>query len=358
MSSTRVQESKSNLSRVASDSTLAPVISPEYQRHYLSIILDMEKSFCDIILFDSHVLLLIPLIPEDLHEIISVEVLTVLLLSKFPKLLRLYEHLTYHSNELTQYLTYFSASSKKNLKILTKNLICSTKQAIQDMIGQNLKPSQVFILLTCIELFQNIKKIPINVLIAAVNNCSLHSELITNTSSLPSIYSLISSIEAPYLPVCQLKEFSLVLDLDETLGHYSMGKFLLRPGVQNFLSEMNRYFELILFTAATREYADWAMQIIDPEGIVMFRLYKEHTLDSQIKDLAGLGRNLDRIIIIDNIAKSFEKQPRNGIQISTWTGDQNDRELENLIQPLIQIYLDKGNNMYALLSVINNKLQL
>ena len=59
------------------------------------------------------------------------------------------------------------------------------------------------------------------------------------------------------------------------------------------------------------------MQIIDPEGIVMFRLYKEHTLDSQIKDLAGLGRNLDRIIIIDNIAKSFEKQPRNGIQIST-----------------------------------------
>ena len=175
---------------------------------------------------------------------------------------------------------------------------------------------------------------------------------------MPSIYSLISSIEAPYLPVCQLKEFSLVLDLDETLGHYSMGKFLLRPGVQNFLSEMNRYFELILFTAATREYADWAMQIIDPEGIVMFRLYKEHTLDSQIKDLAGLGRNLDRIIIIDNIAKSFEKQPRNGIQISTWTGDQNDRELENLIQPLIQIYLDKGNNMYALLSVINNKLQL
>ena len=155
-----------------------------------------------------------------------------------------------------KYLTYFSASSKKNLKILTKNLICSTKQAIQDMIGQNLKPSQVFILLTCIELFQNIKKIPINVLIAAVNNCSLHSELITNTSSLPSIYSLISSIEAPYLPVCQLKEFSLVLDLDETLGHYSMGKFLLRPGVQNFLSEMNRYFELILFTAATREYAD------------------------------------------------------------------------------------------------------
>ena len=145
-------------------------------------------------------------------------------------------------------------------------------------------------------------------------------------------------------------------DLDETLGHFNKGEFLVRPGVKEFLLEMNHYFELILFTASNKQYADWAMQIADPDGLVMLRLYKEHTIDSQIKDLANIGRNLDRVIIIDNFAKSFEKQPRNGIQISTWTGNENDNELEKLIQPLIQIYSDRGKNMYMLLGLINNSL--
>jgi CTD small phosphatase-like protein 2 len=43
-----------------------------------------------------------------------------------------------------------------------------------------------------------------------------------------------------------------------------------------------------------------------------------------------LGRDLKKIIIIDNIAENFKNQPDNGIFIQTWCGDDNDRILEEL----------------------------
>ena len=44
-----------------------------------------------------------------------------------------------------------------------------------------------------------------------------------------------------------------------------------------------------------------------------------------------IGRDLSRCIIIDNIASNFKLQPRNGIAISTWTGQPEDISLFNLI---------------------------
>lgn len=81
-------------------------------------------------------------------------------------------------------------------------------------------------------------------------------------------------VDSPYLPPLTEKEqantFTLVLDLDETLAHYfevgNEGKFLIRPGCQNFLKEMNKYFEIVIFTAAIKDYADWAINQFDPYG--------------------------------------------------------------------------------------------
>jgi CTD small phosphatase-like protein 2 len=71
-------------------------------------------------------------------------------------------------------------------------------------------------------------------------------------------------IEAPYLPgISPGKEFTLVLDLDETLVHYfesgSEGQFLVRPGCDRFLKQMNEYYEIVIFTAAMQDYADWVL---------------------------------------------------------------------------------------------------
>jgi CTD small phosphatase-like protein 2 len=49
-----------------------------------------------------------------------------------------------------------------------------------------------------------------------------------------------------------------------------------------------------------------------------------------VKDLSKLGRDLSKILIIDNIEENFCSQPDNGIPIISWYNDPNDRELEKM----------------------------
>jgi len=71
-------------------------------------------------------------------------------------------------------------------------------------------------------------------------------------------------IKVPYLnEKAANKKYTLVLDLDETLIHYvevamegqegTMGRFLIRPGVDTFLKEMGKHYEIVVFTAATQD---------------------------------------------------------------------------------------------------------
>lgn len=79
------------------------------------------------------------------------------------------------------------------------------------------------------------------------------------------------------------KIYTLVLDLDETLVHYfevgQQGRLLVRPGVINFLRDMQKYYEIVIFTAAVQGYADWAIDQIDTLGCISHRLYRQHTLN-------------------------------------------------------------------------------
>jgi CTD small phosphatase-like protein 2 len=79
----------------------------------------------------------------------------------------------------------------------------------------------------------------------------------------------------------QYKLYTLVLDLDETLIHYfemggpdGAGHFLIRPGVHKFLREMSQLYEVVIFTAAMQDYADWVLDQIDPEKHISYRLYR------------------------------------------------------------------------------------
>ena len=47
-----------------------------------------------------------------------------------------------------------------------------------------------------------------------------------------------------------------------------------------------------------------------------------------MKDLSLLGRDMSRIIIIDNIAENFKSHTENGILIKSWFEDPYDNALE------------------------------
>lgn len=44
---------------------------------------------------------------------------------------------------------------------------------------------------------------------------------------------------------------------------------------------------------------------------------------------------MSKTIIVDNMPENFQLQPENGIFISSWTGDPNDRALKDLA-PLLE----------------------
>jgi len=73
----------------------------------------------------------------------------------------------------------------------------------------------------------------------------------------------------PYLPTIDAKryEYTLVLDLDETLVHLVEDEkeayVQVRPYAEFFLKELSSYYELVIFTAATSEYADLILDVID-----------------------------------------------------------------------------------------------
>jgi len=60
-----------------------------------------------------------------------------------------------------------------------------------------------------------------------------------------------------------------VLDLDETLVHYkeeqNEGKIYFRPYLDLFLKEMDKYYNIMIFTAAIQEYADVIIDHLDPQ---------------------------------------------------------------------------------------------
>ena len=150
------------------------------------------------------------------------------------------------------------------------------------------------------------------------------------------------NVPGPYLnkltPEQEESTYTLVLDLDETLVHFfytpSGGMFLIRPFCKKFLEEMAEKFEIVIFTAALKNYADSILDLLDPnKKLIKYRLYRQHVSLSGItfcKDLTKIGRDLGKTIIVDNLEDNFKLQPNNGIHIWTWLDDMKDTQLDDL----------------------------
>ena len=220
-----------------------------------------------------------------------------------------------------------------------------------------------------------------NIIINGVLFYLLHKN--QNEKKAPSIPSIITfgggisntlaalgfiEVPAPYLPKLpenlEKTTYTLVLDLDETLVHFfftpSGGTFLIRPYCFKFLEDMSKIFEVAIFTAATKDYADSILDVIDPnKKLINHRLYRHHTTICDItfvKDLTKIGRNLNRCLIIDNLADNFKLQPNNGIQCGTWIDDMKDTQLNDLDIILTQIIEKKPQDIKPIIKKLNDEI--
>ena len=180
-----------------------------------------------------------------------------------------------------------------------------------------------------------------------------------NGSILGSIFLLKNTnfrpVPNPYVRTKNNKEYSLVLDLDETLIHFKPqnngedgGILRVRPGINEFLDEVGKFYELIVFTTATQDYADVLIDAIEEDKIYFeHRFYREHStiIDNDfVKDLSRIGRPLDKIIIVDNMPQNFRLQKENGIIIKAFWGEDNtDTVLYELIPILVNIAKEGGD---------------
>ncbi|KAK8853191.1 hypothetical protein IAR55_003893 [Kwoniella newhampshirensis] len=161
---------------------------------------------------------------------------------------------------------------------------------------------------------------------------------------------------APLLPPIEKQHLGrkcLVLDLDETLLHSSFKSLpsadyivpveiesqihnvyvIKRPGVDHFLKEMGKIYEIVVFTASLSKYADPVLDMLDIHHVVTHRLFRESCYNHKgnyVKDLSQLGRDIETSIIIDNSPASYIFHPNNAVPVSTWFNDPHDTELTDL----------------------------
>ena len=157
------------------------------------------------------------------------------------------------------------------------------------------------------------------------------------------------NIPVPYIGNKSNKPYTLVLDLDETLIHFKAnpnneesGTIKIRPYLYQFLDKIKKYYELVVFTAATQEYADPIINALEANKKYFdYRLYRDHTIiidNDFVKDLSKLGRDLSKIIIVDNMEQNYKLQKNNGITIRPfWGKDNEDSALIDLLDILIKI---------------------
>ena len=152
------------------------------------------------------------------------------------------------------------------------------------------------------------------------------------------------TIKTPFIKNKMEKKFCLVIDLDETLIHnlnLPFGDyFFVRPGFFTFLEKIQEIFEIIVFTAGHKHYAYSIIDKIDYKNYISYILYKKHIIYEDgvpVKKLDLIGRDLNKVIYVDNLEKNAKYNKKNFYMISSWYNNIYDTQLDILKDKLINI---------------------
>lgn len=107
----------------------------------------------------------------------------------------------------------------------------------------------------------------------------------------------------PLKPPYVQPPYTLVLEMKDVLVHpdwtYQTGwRFKKRPGVDNFLQQLSRNFEIVVYTADQGMTVFPILDALDPNGFIMYRLVRDatHFVDGHhVKNLDNLNRDLKKV---------------------------------------------------------------
>ncbi|RLN93760.1 hypothetical protein BBJ28_00013371 [Nothophytophthora sp. Chile5] len=114
-----------------------------------------------------------------------------------------------------------------------------------------------------------------------------------------------------------------------------------RPGLDRFLEEAAKHFDVYVFTAGLEAYGKPILDELDPKGNLFagrfFRASCQQRKGMFLKDLSVVRTDLSRVILVDNNPVSFLLQPSNGIPVPSFYDDVNDRTLDSLTKVLASL---------------------
>ncbi|XP_051934130.1 mitochondrial import inner membrane translocase subunit TIM50 isoform X1 [Hippocampus zosterae] len=151
--------------------------------------------------------------------------------------------------------------------------------------------------------------------------------------------------------------YTLVLELTDVLLHpeWSLAtgwRFKKRPGIDYLFQQLAPLYEIIIFTAETGMTAYPLIDGIDPQGFVLYRLFRDATryMDGHhVKDVSCLNRDGSKVIVVDCKREAFRLQPFNGMALKKWDGNSDDRTLYDLAGFLKTIALSGVDDVRSVL---------
>ncbi|CBK23054.2 uncharacterized protein [Blastocystis hominis] len=124
-----------------------------------------------------------------------------------------------------------------------------------------------------------------------------------------------------------------------------------RPYLDEFLNQVCQWFDVAIFTAGEKPYADAILNVIDPKCHIQRRYYKENCslVDGRyVKRIETVNSALETAMLVDNNPEYYRMDKCNAISITSWYGDDKDKELKYLLP-----FLDLMRTVEDVRSVLN-----
>jgi TFIIF-interacting CTD phosphatase-like protein len=118
-----------------------------------------------------------------------------------------------------------------------------------------------------------------------------------------------------------------------------------RPLARSFLKAVSEIFTVYIYTAGEKQYADTVLNIIDPENLIQKRFYRDSckkqggVIIKDLKYLKKVLRTKQEMVLVDDNSLSIEKNYPFAIQVKSFEGEQDDRELLAIFEKVLKFYI-------------------